>query len=275
LQRGTIDPHLGVIRIETTNGEPLATIWNFAMHGICYGPDNMKFSSDIPGASCDAIESAIGGVALFINADAGDIDPNDEVCACQNDVCTFAGAPTIAAAVQSVWNSLNPTDQVTMSSASSIIPFGVTQLNLTLARLDNCTSGGELDICSLCRILDCDLNLHLGPDWLEENPRFTAFSFNINGRSTGMVTIPGEGLVELGWWIRNDTLDLGFNQTFLLGYSNNHMGYFATPNEYDWGGYESQLTFWGVHTADMVRAGCKSVASQVAPAKSKDDDIIF
>ncbi len=36
--------------------------------------------------------------------------------------------------------------------------------------------------------------------------------------------MPGEALVELGWWIRNDTLALGFDQTFLLGYSQNHMG---------------------------------------------------
>jgi hypothetical protein len=31
----------------------------------------------------------------------------------------------------------------------------------------------------------------------------------------------------------------------------------------DWGGYESQLTFWGENTAKMVRDGCKSVATQV------------
>ncbi len=36
----------------------------------------MKFSPDIAGASCDAIEADIGGVALFINGDAGDIDPS-------------------------------------------------------------------------------------------------------------------------------------------------------------------------------------------------------
>jgi len=58
-----------------------------------------------------------------------------------------------------------------------------------------------------------------------------------------------------------------FDQTLLLGYSNGHMGYFATPNEYNWGGYESQLTFWGEHTADKIRGGCKGVAQQVKPAK--------
>jgi hypothetical protein len=27
-----------------------------------------------------------------MNADAGDIDPSDEVCGCNKDVCTFVGA---------------------------------------------------------------------------------------------------------------------------------------------------------------------------------------
>lgn len=77
VNEGTIDPHLGVIRIETTAGQPIATVWNYAIHGTCYGPENMKFSSDIMGASCDAIEQLIGGIALFINADAGDIAPSN------------------------------------------------------------------------------------------------------------------------------------------------------------------------------------------------------
>ncbi len=42
----------------------------------------MMFSSDIAGASCDAIEGLIGGVALFVNADAGDIDPTSATCGC-------------------------------------------------------------------------------------------------------------------------------------------------------------------------------------------------
>lgn len=36
-------------------------------------------------------------------------------------------------------------------------------------------------------------------------------------------------------------------------------------DRYDWGGYESELTFWGVHTAEMVRQGAYQVASQVKP----------
>lgn len=46
---GSIDPHLGLIRVDDMNGKPIATVWNFAVHGVCYDESNMKFSSDIMG----------------------------------------------------------------------------------------------------------------------------------------------------------------------------------------------------------------------------------
>ncbi len=80
-------------------------------------------SGDIMGGSCEAIESLIGGVALFINADAGivfeflvnfqiyshasfipgDIDPTGATCA---NMPNYAGAPVIAAAVKSVRDAI-------------------------------------------------------------------------------------------------------------------------------------------------------------------------
>jgi len=89
----------------------------------------------------------------------------------------------------------------------------------------------------------------------------------MGGKITLLVTLPGEPLLELGWEVYNDTLKMGFDTTFLCGYSNNHMGYFATPNEYDLGGYESQMTFWGRDTSEKIRAGCKHVATQIKPTK--------
>lgn len=166
-----------------------------------------------------------------------------------------------------------------MNAFSQVIEFGPTDLNATLQRFDNCTTGGYLDICGFCDILQCDLNAHLYSSWIDQSPRFTAFGFVIQGVRTVIVSIPGEALVELGWWIRNgilglqckynnsfiDTLDMGFDITLLAGYSNAHMGYFATPDEYDIGGYESQLTLWGIDTAAKIRAGCATVAQAIAP----------
>jgi len=260
---GTIDPHLGVIRVDKADGTPLATVWNYAIHGICYDAPNMKFCSDVMGSVCDWIESNIGGVALFMNGDAGDVNPIFSVC-CNNGP-NFSGGPVIGKAVQTVRDGLNPTNVVSMMSHSQKVPFGPTNLNLTLDRLDNCTRGGPLDIYRICVILDCDANIHLPSSWLPENPVFNAVKFTIHGVNSVIVSIPGEALVELGWQIRNDTQDLHFTNTFLQGYTNDHLGYFATANEYEWGDYEGLLTFWGIGTADRIRKACYTVAKAVAP----------
>eukprot|EP00042_Codosiga_hollandica_P023055 m.89246 g.89246 ORF g.89246 m.89246 type:complete len:400 (-) comp51029_c0_seq1:339-1538(-) len=257
-----IDPHLGVIRVDALDGTPLATVWNFAIHGTCWGPSNMKTSGDIMGGSCEQIEDIVGGVALFINADAGDIDPTSATCA---GMPNYAGAPIIANAVKQVRDGLQTTADMEISSASTIWNFGPTVLNITLARWENCTIGGPLDICTLCKAIHCEVNPRLNTGWIDESPRVTALRFSAFGNNTLMVTIPGEALWDLGNEIRNDTLSMGYSDVFLAGYSNAHMGYFATGQEYDVGGYESELTFWGYNTSQIVRAACDYVAVQLKP----------
>jgi len=260
LKSNTIDPHLGMIKVDDAAGNPMATLWNFAIHGVCYGPSNMKFSSDIMGYASDLIEETVGGVALFVNGDAGDIDPASGMC---NNAPDFVGSPLMANAVVALRaNTTTTSSDVVFKAFSQTVQFGLANVNFTLARFDNCTVGGPLDICTICRILDCDIPLHLNAAWLENDPFFTAFSMEILGVTTVMVTIPGEGLVELGWEIYNSTKKMGYDLTFLAGYSNNHMGYFATPDQYDLGGYESQLTFWGINTTAMVLAGFNLVSKK-------------
>jgi hypothetical protein len=261
LKANSIDPHIGVIRIDTPSGTPLATLWNFAIHGVCYGPSNMKFSGDIMGYACDLIEAGVGGVALFVNADAGDIDPGDGMC---DNAPQFVGSGVMANEVMEVRSSLQTTQsEVQFKAFSQTVEFGLANVNFTLARFDNCTSGGPLNICTICRILDCTIPLRLNAAWLENDPYFTAFSMDVMGETTIVVTIPGEGLYELGLELYQDLAGMNFDRAFLAGYSNNHMGYFATPDQYDLGGYESQLTFWGINTTAMVRAGCNLVANQL------------
>lgn len=78
------------------------------------------------------------------------------------------------------------------------ISVGKTNMNITLARIADCTSGGPLDVCTLCKAINCDANLHLGDGWVENKPKFTAVAFTANGKTAVGPTIPGEALLELG-----------------------------------------------------------------------------
>merc|ERR1711991_108500 len=202
---------------------------------------------DIMGVASNMIEESIGGGAMFMNADAGDIDPMDGMC---NNPPNFTGPGNFSSAIQALRENITTFTEIELQTAALIAPFGPTNLNFTFSRFENCTTGGPLDVCGICEILHCDFNVHMPSGWIENKPTFTSWGFIIDGVSTVLVSAPGEALV-----------DLGCDQTILAGYSNNHMGYFATPDQYDAGGYESQLTFWGIETSEMVRNGIYNSAS--------------
>ena len=93
LNEDDIDPNLGVIGVNDANGEPLATgcvepllsfnwpivivVWNYAIHGTCWGASQLMSNGDIMGGVNDVLETMNSGVAMFINGDAGDISPGE------------------------------------------------------------------------------------------------------------------------------------------------------------------------------------------------------
>jgi hypothetical protein len=256
-----IDPHLGVlVAVDAKSGDRIGTLWNFAIHGVCYSSDNLLFSGDIAGHANTLLDSSEGGVTVFVNADAGDIDPAPGMC---DNGPNFVGSKKMAMAVSAAASAIKPSaDGASLAVASTIVDFGPTDMNATLGRFDNCTSGGELDICTICEVLRCDLNVHFNEGWLTNRPPFTAIRLTVSDSTLLAVTMPGEALLELGWWVRNYTEPMA-DTTFLLGYSQSHMGYFTTPDSYQIGGYESQLTFWGIDTAHKILDGVKAAVTSL------------
>ena len=101
----TIDPNLGILRIDRlSNNETMALVWNYAMHGTCFGAENLEQTGDIAGWSNKYIESLLpeGAVAMFQNADAGDVDPDYSLC--QGDPTSWTGPAIFAKAVMCVKN---------------------------------------------------------------------------------------------------------------------------------------------------------------------------
>jgi neutral ceramidase len=70
------DPCVGVIRVDSADGQPMAVFGNFACHTVVLGPDNQLVSGDWAGYAARAIEAAYpGSVALISWGGAGDLNP--------------------------------------------------------------------------------------------------------------------------------------------------------------------------------------------------------
>jgi hypothetical protein len=68
---GPIDRRLSVIRLETLDGAPLATIGNWACHGETLLGANVQLSADFPGRFSKYVEARGGGTGVFFSGALG------------------------------------------------------------------------------------------------------------------------------------------------------------------------------------------------------------
>lgn len=74
---GVIDPSVGVIRVDDQQGNPLAILVNYACHPVVFGPDNLRYSADFPGAMARTVEENFANkpICFFLQGAPGDINP--------------------------------------------------------------------------------------------------------------------------------------------------------------------------------------------------------
>ncbi|MBI5667643.1 MAG: neutral/alkaline non-lysosomal ceramidase N-terminal domain-containing protein [Chloroflexi bacterium] len=72
------DPSVGVMRVDSADGRPLAVVSNFACHAVVLGYDNYWISGDWPGYSSRLLEAELGCMALYTQGGAGDVNPLTE-----------------------------------------------------------------------------------------------------------------------------------------------------------------------------------------------------
>jgi hypothetical protein len=72
---GPVDPEVGVVRIEDSEGKPRAIIVNYAMHSdiMCF---NYEITADFPGVTTRIVEETFGKDVncLFVNGAAGNVE---------------------------------------------------------------------------------------------------------------------------------------------------------------------------------------------------------
>ncbi len=74
-----VDRKIGLIRIETAEGKPLALIANYAIHGTVLAISDTRISGDVPGVVAQYVEEQTGAPLLFVNGALGNIAPRFSV----------------------------------------------------------------------------------------------------------------------------------------------------------------------------------------------------
>jgi neutral ceramidase len=238
---GPVDPEVGVIRIDSVDtGKPMAVVMNFAAHPTVLGADNMAFSADFVGYARNALEKMIGGdaMAIFANGAQGTIAPRafqgDDGWQKAENVGTI-----LAAEVFKVLLMIKPQETVDIRLVR-------TPLNLKIVPTSAFPAG-----------------MSYPPSYSTE---ISAISFDDR---IAFVAIPGELGSILSFQVKERGKLLGFEKTFLLGLTNDALGYIISEDEYRHKTYESTISLFGPTFGSFIANESFQLLEKLRPIEKK------
>ena len=235
---GPIDPEVGVIRVDSAaTGKPMAVMMNFAAHPTVLGQQNMTFSADFVGYARRAIEKMIGGdvLAIFANGAQGTVAPRALLGEDQWQKAENVGT-ILAAEVFKVVLMIKSQDSVA-------IRFTRSPLALKFVPPASFPPG-----------------MAYPPTWDSE---VSGVSFD---NKFAFVTIPGELSSVLNIQVKERGRMLGFEKTFLLGLTNDAVGYILSEDEYRHKTYESTISLFGPNFGSFITNEAFAALEKLRPA---------
>lgn len=220
-----VDPTVTVLRVDRSDGTPLAILVNYACHPVVFGSDNRQYSADFPAAMNRTVEDAFGGrvMSFFLQGAPGDINPYYAVTPVKEDAVKMrdwtgqrlgAEAARVAKEIQ------------THSAPTPSIDYREETLNFRLRWNQEKFQAGLLKFLG-----PKTLELYGSPIQPLIGSRVTSVLIN---KQIAIATFPGEPFVDFqkNWRDRCPV-----PVALLFGYTNGYHGYFPTISATARGGY--------------------------------------
>lgn len=234
-ERHVVDRTAHSLVVRTPDGRWVGGLINLAVHGISLSEDNLLLSADTPGALERSSEALLARrtrqlghagaqepTVIFINGAEGDVSP---------DGFGFEGVELMGERfglqLDAAWSALEP-----IGADLELREFDVA-LGRPRVTLKNCSRSPWLKY----------LKLGVGR-WF---PRTAALTQLRIGGPQGLVLMswPGEPTSELGLELRQAAESAGARAAWIMGLTNGHLGYFTSEWDYQLGGLETCLNFYG------------------------------
>jgi hypothetical protein len=250
---------------------PVATVVNYACHATVLEHDNLLYSADFPGAMARAVESVVGGVSIYMQGAAGNINPiwmrHDFREVDRIGGILGAAAARVAHELRPVgegqwavnlsWNEMTPkepapgalltdihlaaTRRLIEAPRRSLPELGEIEREMAdvqsrLAGLPEDDREGHRAIRPHLNALRMD-RAQRQTDPAEQGQREAVElqAFRI-ADDCAVVMLPGEFFVELAKEVERDA---GVKHLLVCGYANMTAGYFPTTEAFPQGGYEA------------------------------------
>lgn len=205
---GPIDEQVGIIRVEDSDGAPIAILTNMAAHPTTVGGEYvLSVSADYPGYYYTELErlAAPGCVAMFINGAEG-----NQRCGNPRDLEGMERTASIGRILaQRVFE------------AAAEVPCGEAPLRYARSTPT--------------------LPLSLAASFLPEDTTLSVLEIG----DLALTFFPGEPCVEIGLELREQAMAAGYGNQFTVALSNDHLMYFVPRSLYHTLTYENAMHFYG------------------------------
>lgn len=229
---GPVDRKIGLIRIDKSDGSPLAVIANYAIHGTVLGYQNVLISGDAPGVVSEYVEQKIGAPLLFVNGAAGDLAPIYSVYPSAKEGHLGQFRVLLGDKILEAYRRISTDiDAVKLSSGALTVDTPRKKdlgWSAELSNYTRTTKSGEHLVRLPVKFLFINDNVAI---WGAPLELFCEISNNIRERSS-------------------------FPYTFYFGYSNGWLGYLPTESAWKYGGYEVEVVspYTPVAAKDLTEA---------------------
>ncbi len=270
------DDTMGLIKVESVDGDLLALVVNYAMHGTIVGASAYTLSSDAPGAVETGIEARLpaGVPVMYFQSWAGDMSPSDtrETYATEQGTEPEGDYIRLDALAAAAGDAVAPAlDDFPMSDQPDLGVVTVhAELSGTLANPD-----GVFDEYPYGGIYCVSSDGRCGPD-AEPFTSINCLGLPEDGAvdralvsaarigDLMLVTIPGEPTTQVGTGLRDAVqAATGFDDVFILGYAQGYLAYIVHPDDFWFGGYEAASMIFGPGFMDYLVARGVAVAERV------------
>ncbi len=236
-----VDNYLTVTRIDHLNGQPLSVMVNWTAHPTIMDEHDMLVSGGWPGYLQRELEAWIGQdvVAMYYNGAEGDQSVIASGAGSHYEKAEIYGRE-IAIEVKNIYQDIQP-----LEDAEFEYNYRVIQLPERKAHPDFMKTGGReygLDEQKIQALLD------------QVFPEQTSVGACRLGELL-IIGAPGEMIAELGLGIKDKLKEHGIKYPVIGGLANQWISYILSEEEYDKGGYEASVSFYGKELGNvMVKA---------------------
>jgi hypothetical protein len=260
----TVSPHFLRKWGETVGGR-LATVVNYACHGTVLGPDNLLVSADWIGVMRNKVEEELGGLTLFLQGAAANINPDmywDDARAYEMVAEQGLG---VAKAVLDTAGS--------RSEKMRSVPLGIERIDAWLPTETSAATAHPpknygKPLLSMAKLpgfmaVFADVLLNQRYPWksvIEAKNGFWSVPMRINTVRIGelaLVTFGAETFTEIGLKVKSSS---PAKRTLFASVSDGCISYLHTEESHHEGGYEVDIAPLAYRYPGRLQAGCEKIA---------------